>query len=134
VGTEKNAYLMCSALRKWVHGHLEVTGEIGITRPASDVLKSNKGVCRDTAILLGAMARSLGIPAKIATGLVYSGDAFYYHAWTECYVGQWVPFDGTLDGDFVDATHIKLAEGDATTMFSVSRVIGSLKLSVKSYK
>lgn len=132
VGSERNAYLACTRIRAWIYDNLKVKGDIGITRSASDVLKSKVGVCRDYAILFAALARSAGIPCKIASGLIYTEGAFYYHAWVECWVGKWVPFDATLPTDFVDATHIKLAEGDATRMYVLARVIGSLKVKVVS--
>ena len=91
-------------------------------------------MCRDYAILFGALARSSGIPTRVAAGLLYTDGAFYYHAWVECYVGKWMPFDATLPSDFVDATHIKLAEGDATAMFGLAKVIGSLKVHVESFQ
>lgn len=134
VGDEKNAYLACSKIRAWIYSNLRVQSDIGITRSGSDVLKSKVGVCRDYAILFAALARSAKIPCKVVSGLIYTDGAFYYHAWVECYTGQWVPFDATLSSDFVDATHLKLAEGDATTMFSLAKVIGSLNVDVVDVK
>lgn len=134
IGSEKNSYRACSKIRAWIYGNLKVDAKIGITRSGSDVLKSKVGVCRDYAILFASLARAVKIPCKVASGLIYTDGAFYYHAWVECYVGKWVPFDATLPTDFVDATHIKLAEGDATKMFSLAKVIGSLKVEVKETK
>jgi transglutaminase-like putative cysteine protease len=134
VGTEKNGYKAASKIRAWIYGHLKADSSIGITRSASDVLKSKKGVCRDYGILFAALARAAGIPSKIVAGVLYSNGGFYYHVWVECFVGEWVPFDATLPTDYVDATHIKMAEGDATSMFSLSRVIGSLKAEIKDFK
>lgn len=134
VGDEKSAYTACSKIRSWVYGNLKYNGSIGITRCASDVLKSKEGVCRDYAILFAALTRSQGIPAKVVSGVLYANGGFYYHAWVECYVGEWVPFDGTLTTDFVDATHIKMAEGDATSMFGLAKIMGSLKAEVKAFK
>jgi hypothetical protein len=59
---------------------------------------------------------------------------FYYHAWVESYVGEWVAFDATLKSDFVDATHIKLAEGDATNMFEMAPVFGTLKAEIIKFE
>lgn len=134
VGGETNAYRACAKIRAWIYGNLSTRADIGITRCASDVLKSKVGVCRDYAILFVALARAAGIPAKVASGLLYTEGAFYYHAWAECYVGDWIPFDATMPTDFVDATHVKFAEGDATTMFGLSKVIGNLKIDVKGAK
>ena len=134
VGGEKNTYAACSKIRSWVYANLKHRADIGITRAASDVLQSKVGVCRDYAILFAALARSAGIPTTVASGLLYTDGAFYYHAWVECYVGEWVPFDATMPTDFVDATHIKLASGDATSMFTLAKVIGVLKIDVKGFE
>lgn len=131
---ETNAYNAACKIRSWIHANLRTRADIGITRSASDVLKSKEGVCRDYATLFAGLARSARIPTRIASGLVYTEGGFYYHAWVECFVGEWVPFDATLSTDFVDATHIKLAEGDATSMFGLAKVIGNLKVEVKDFK
>lgn len=133
-GDVRNAYEICSRIRAWLHSNLRTRADIGITRSASDVLKSKEGVCRDYAILFAALARAAGVPSRIAAGLMYTDGAFFYHAWTECWTGEWVAFDATLPTDFVDGTHIKLAEGDATAMFGLARVIGSLSADVKGFK
>lgn len=134
VGDEKNAYKACCKLRDWIHANMKSRADIGITRSASDVLQSMVGVCRDYGILFAGLARAAGIPTRIAAGMLYVNGAFYYHVWVECFVGEWVPFDATLSTDFVDATHIKIACGDAPSMFGLSKVIGSLKAEIKSYK
>jgi transglutaminase-like putative cysteine protease len=134
VGDAKRAYSACSKIREWIYSNLKVRADIGITRSASDVLKSRVGVCRDYATLFAGLARASGIPAKVVSGIEYLNDGFYYHAWVECWVGEWVPFDATMPTDLVDATHIKLAEGDATTMFTLAKVIGCLKAEIKGVK
>jgi len=107
---------------------------VGLIRTSTDILRSKSGVCRDYAVLYAALARAAGIPTKIATGLMYFRDAFYYHAWAESFVGEWIPMDPTLSTDFVDATHIKLAEGDATAMFKAVKVVGTLKAEISEFK
>src|SRR5947209_1869987 len=79
-------------------------------------------VCLDYATLYAALARAAGVPTRLCAGIVYAQGKFYYHAWAESYVGQWVAFDPTLyDPEqpvaYVDATHIKFAQGDVTGMF-----------------
>lgn len=134
IGDAKTAYAACTRMRQWIYKNCTFKTDIGITRSASDVLKSRVGVCRDYATLFAGLARASGIPAKVVSGVLYARDGFYYHAWVECWTGQWVPFDATLPMDFVDATHIKLAEGDATTMFSLAKVIGSLNAEIRGAK
>ena len=134
VGDEKNAYAVVSRLRAWVHGNMQSKGNIGIVRSSVDVLHAKTGVCRDYAVLYAALARSAGIPTKLVSGLVYWKDGFYYHAWADSFVGEWIPVDPTLPTDFVDATHIKLAEGEATAMFGAVKSMGALKAEIVEFK
>ena len=134
VGTEKNAYLAASRIREWVDENLTTSGEVGLLRTSTDILKTKSGVCRDYAVLYTALARAAGIPTKIATGVMYFRDAFYFHAWAESYVGEWVPMDPTLSTDFVDATHIKLVEGDALAMFKAVKAVGTLKAEISDFR
>lgn len=134
VGTEENAARAVLLIRDWVHKNMTYRADIGVLRPAVDVYQSRTGVCRDYAILYAALARAVGIPTRIAAGLVFSGGAFYYHAWAESFVGTWVDVDPTLPTAFVDATHIKLARGDVPDLVNVSRVMGNLKARIVEYQ
>ena len=58
---------------------------------AREVLRTKVGDCNEHTALYVAMARSLGIPARISVGLVYVRGitgAFYYHAWPEVYLDE----------------------------------------------
>jgi hypothetical protein len=134
VGGEKSAYQAAVKIRGWVSSHMKPRADMGIARPGADILKERSGVCRDYSILFASLSRAAGIPTKVIAGLVYINGGFYYHAWDECYVGKWVAFDATLGREFVDATHIKLAEGGATNMFDMATVFGSLKADIMEFK
>lgn len=134
VGDEDNAYLAAGSIRAWVNANMKSKADIGIMRSAVDVLHAKTGVCRDYAVLYAALARAAGIPTKMVSGLVYFEGRFYYHAWAESFVGEWVPFDATLTTNFVAATHIKLAEGEATSMFDMVKTMGALKAEIIEVK
>jgi hypothetical protein len=124
-------------IRAWVHKEMTPKGDIGVIRSATDVLQHPVGVCRDYAILTTALARAAGVPARVCGGILYFNGSFFYHAWTEVQpspTADWVPFDSTLPTDFVDATHIKFAQGDPTAMFGAVRVVGQLKAEVLEYR
>ncbi|WP_027085588.1 transglutaminase domain-containing protein [Cohnella panacarvi] len=57
------------------------------------------GVCIDYARLYAAMARSVGLQARVVTGLGYDGRGGYGpHAWNEAYIEEqhrWIPLDAT---------------------------------------
>jgi hypothetical protein len=134
LGAEKNAFWASQKLRDWVHSNMKVDASIGILRGALDILADRRGVCRDFAVLYTTLARSAGIPTRICAGLVYVNGGFYYHAWAESFVGRWIPVDPTLPSAFVDATHLSLAKGEASAMFSAGRAMGRIKIEVLEYQ
>ncbi len=88
---------------------------------AVETLRRRRGDCTESAVLLAALGRSIGIPTKVVSGLVYSRGAYHGssnvflpHSWVIAYVdGRWRSYDAAL-GDF-DATHIALTIGDGDT-------------------
>lgn len=71
---------------------------------ASRVAARGQGDCTEHAVLLAALARAFGRPARIAVGWVLAEaggrPASYGHAWTEIHDGDaWRTADATLAGD-----------------------------------
>lgn len=106
---------------------------------AADVANTREGDCTEHAVLLAAVARAKGIPARVAIGLVYVEglQGFGYHMWNEFYLNdRWVPMDATLGQGGIGAGHLKLshsslAGGDAYSSFlPVARVLGRLNIEV----
>lgn len=101
---------------------------------ALDALERGTGDCTESAVILAALARSLGIPALVANGLVYSReryhgrrDVFLPHSWVLAYVdGQWRSYDAALEG--FDSTHIALTigAGDDRSVLAASQLAGLL--------
>jgi hypothetical protein len=103
---------------------------------AREVLRTRVGDCNEHTVLYVAMARALGIPSRIAVGLVYLHGAFYYHAWPEVYVegpprrGLWLPVDPTLNEFPADATHVRLARGGLDKQAAILPMIGHIRMSI----
>jgi hypothetical protein len=99
---------------------------------AVEVLHTRRGECKAHAILYTAMARASGIPTRLVGGIVYmEGMGFLYHAWAESYLDGWIAVDPTFNQVGVDATHIKLAEGqDWSALLQLGRVIGQIKVRI----
>jgi len=132
-GSETNAYKVAVKIHDWVHAHMTPDYSIGVPRSCVEINGKRRGVCRDYATLFAGIARSAGIPTRVCGGMVFAEGKFFYHAWAECWVGEWVPFDPTLEENaFVDATHIKFAQGDVTDMFQVAGVVGRVKVKVEN--
>jgi len=105
---------------------------------AREVLRTKVGDCNEHTALYVAMARALGIPARIDVGLVFVHGAFYYHAWPEVYVdrsggrGLWLPVDPTLNQFPADATHLRLTRGGLERQSAILPLIGHLGIDVVS--
>ena len=102
---------------------------------ALEVLKTRIGDCNEHAALFVAMARSVGLPARVAVGLVHLRGAFYYHAWAEVWVaegrgGLWLPVDPTLNQFPADATHVRLARGGLDRQTAILGLVGRAKVEI----
>ena len=127
--------LRAERLARHVHAIVEKRPTVSLPS-ALEVLKTRVGDCNEHTALYVAMARSLGLPARIAVGLVYQRGAFYYHAWPEVWVqepdgrGLWLPVDPTLNQFPADATHVRLARGGLDRQAAIVGLIGRAKLDI----
>ncbi|CAN5647782.1 hypothetical protein BH11ARM2_BH11ARM2_11680 [soil metagenome] len=118
------------SIQRWVNGQMIPNAGMGVVRDAEQVLDSKEGVCRDYAVLTTTLLRSAGIPARLASGLIYGEGAFYYHAWAEAWDGKnWVGVDSTLPEEKMSAVHLKLADGNVDSAFTFS-FLGKAKFEV----
>lgn len=97
---------------------------------AVQVLETLQGDCNEHTVLYVAMARSLGLPARTAVGLVYVNGAFFYHAWPEVWLGEWVAMDPTFGQYPADASHIRFVIGGLAQQVEIVRLIGNLDIEV----
>ncbi len=134
VGDEKNSRRVAALLSEWVYSNLEKSFLVAIPN-AVDILKKRAGDCKAHSILFVALARCLGLPARTVAGLVAMEDgAFYFHQWAEVNTGRWLTVDPVFDQVAVDATHIKLSEGDLIDQVRLINVIGAISIDVMDYK
>lgn len=97
---------------------------------ALQVLDSRQGDCNEHTVLFVALARALGLPARTAVGLVYVNDAFFYHAWPEVWLGEWVAVDPTFGQYPADAAHLRFIIGGLAQQVEIIRLIGNLEIEV----
>jgi hypothetical protein len=105
--------------------------EITISVPsATQVLEARRGDCNEHTVLYVALARALGLPARTAVGLVYLNGSFYYHAWPEVWLDEWVAVDPTFGQTPADAAHIRFVVGGLAQQVEIVRLIGRLNIEV----
>jgi hypothetical protein len=117
------------AIAAWVHGHVERQGNRGVPS-AVYALEAARGDCNEHAVLYVALARAVGLPARTAAGLVYLNGRFYYHAWAEVYLGDWVAVDPMLEEFPAGAAHVRFSIGGLARQAELVRLIGRIKLEV----
>jgi hypothetical protein len=133
VGGTTKPYEAAKMLMEWVFESIEKTPLVSIP-DAKQILRHRKGDCNEHATLLTALLRAVGIPARIAVGLVYKDGKFYYHAWNEAYLDRWISMDATLNQIPADATHIKLIDGGIDKQIQIVGMIGNLSLTIVEYR
>ncbi len=128
VGRDASREKQVRDLGEWVYANLEKRPVLGIP-DALTTLHNRRGDCNEHAALFAALARSLGIPTRIAAGVVYFRKAFYYHAWNEvCIDGRWLTIDTTTDQFPADLTHIKFVQGGLAQQVKIGALLGHLSI------
>ncbi len=138
MGDERDAVRVARRLVEWTHR--EVAKIPSASWPSAlDVLHTKQGDCNEHAVLFAALARAVGLPARIVAGVVYvSGeeglpDAFYYHAWNEVWLGRWVSTDTVFGQLPADATHVKFVTGGPERHGELLPLLGKVTLQVKGH-
>lgn len=133
VAEEKDALRAVELISSWVFQNLEKRPTLSIPN-AVGVYKLRAGDCNEHSVLFAALARSVGIPTRIVAGLLYTRGRFYYHAWNEVYVGQWVAVDSLLNQVPADPTHVRLIMGELDRQVTLVRALGRLGIKVIGYE
>lgn len=120
---------VAARLSDWVYRALDKNVVFSIPS-ALQVLESRAGDCNEHTVLYVAMARALGLPARTAVGLVYLNGDFFYHAWPEVWLGEWVAVDPTFGQAPADAAHLRFVTGGLAQQVEIIRLIGNLNIEV----
>lgn len=117
-------YVVASRLRAFVHSYIDEKDlSVGLAK-AGQVARTAQGDCTEHAVLLTALLRANGIPARTVSGLLYvekflgQEGVFGYHMWTQAWLeqgepgspagGRWADLDAVLPDHDFDAAHIAL--------------------------
>jgi hypothetical protein len=132
IDRERTPSRVAELLTHWVHHSLRraINPPPEGVPSAVKVLQARRGDCNDAATLFVALARSTGLPSRTVAGLMYLNGRFYYHAWAEVYLNDWVAVDPTYDQFPADASHVPIATGGLARQVELVPLIGRLKLEV----
>ncbi len=138
-GDKTDAWEVAQALERFVCDYIQVKSYSQAFSTAVEVAASREGACTQHAVLLAALARARGIPARVVVGLVYteSHPGFAFHMWDEAWIGdRWIPLDATRGAGGIGAAYLKLADsslnGQAaySCFLPVTEVIGQAKIEI----
>jgi len=131
IGRERSPAAVAELLTHWVHRSLRRSmPSPGSAPSAVKVLETRQGDCNEATTLYVALARSTGLPARTVSGLLYLNGRFYYHAWAEIYLNDWIAVDPTFDQFPADAAHLRIAAGGLARQVELVPLIGRLTLEV----
>jgi Transglutaminase-like superfamily len=133
IGDEADAMQAARLLVEWVYDEVEKVPTLSLPS-AYEVLKIKKGDCNEHAVLTTALARAVGIPAETVVGLVYLEGRFYYHAWVQLYLGEWIAVDPAFGQFPADATHLRFVTGSLSKQVEIVSIMGRLKIDVLESK
>jgi len=141
-GVDGSASDRARALHEAVHRWVARKGLQSAFASASETVRSRAGDCSEHAVLLCAALRTEGIPARVASGLIYADSfvgqrhIFGWHMWTQALIdGRWIDLDATLPQPF-SAAHIltgtsSLDDGALDDdLTSVVSLMGNLEIEV----
>ena len=107
------------ALMSWIHSEFRYdSGATQVSTHLEEAFEHRHGVCQDFTHVMIGLCRSVGVPARYASGYLYNGPlddlvgAQASHAWPEIHLPDvgWVGFDPT-NGNLADERYIKIAVG-----------------------
>ena len=120
VGDSEDAGEAVKRIESFVAGYIdEKSLSVGYAT-AVEVAASKEGDCSEHAVLTAALCQAVGIPARVAMGIVYvdafggfSGGIFAGHAWAQAYVGgKWVGLDATGGARGFGPGHLTFSVGN----------------------
>lgn len=136
VGSSKDAGESALKLAAWVHNMTEGDLSVG-NASASEVIRNHGGDCKAFSVLLTALCRAAGIPARTADGYEYAAEfmghqnVFGGHQWTQVFVGgKWIDLDATLASPYNSAGRITLGVGlgNEDDMLGLANLLGTFTI------
>jgi len=138
-GETKDPWEVAQGLEQFVHRYITTISFSQAFATAAEVAAKPVGDCKAHAMLLAALCRARGIPARVVIGLVYMSEtrSFAYHMWTEAHIDKrWIPLDATLGRGGIGAAHLKVVHSSLqgasaySSFLPVMKVAGSLKIEI----
>jgi len=141
VGGETDAWKAACLLEHFVFEYIADKNFGTGFASAAEVFEDRCGDCSEHGVLLAALCRAAGIPARVAMGYMYLGGIFGGHMWAEVSInGEWYAIDGVMGIGRVDPTHItfttsSLNKGGMGESFAAAvQGLGNLEITILEFR
>lgn len=131
VGGESNGLRAAQKIVSAVFANIDKQAGVRGSATATEVLQNGAGDCTEHAVLVVALMRAAGIPARVVDGIVFasgpdgSGMAGY-HAWAEIWLGRWIGVDATVDETGTSARYFQFGVDEPGTIGSGGKMMRSI--------
>lgn len=131
VGDERNALLAAARIVEAVYEDIDKQAGVRGSATATEVLTNGAGDCTEHAVLVVALMRAAGIPARTVDGIVMLSDRdgsgmAGYHAWAEIWLGQWIGVDATVNETGTSARYLNFGIDEPGSIGSAGKMMRSL--------
>lgn len=132
---ESTALGAVRALSAWVHGSID-GALIAETLSGPEVLARKTGKCTEYSTLFASLARSVGIPTRVALGERMVNGYWGGHMWNEAYVGRWIPVDASANEVGESFALLKFIHSDTVTGTQPLRwkLVESLEIHIQDFQ
>ena len=111
-GPESDPLRICKRLEDFVGKNMSRSSFSTAIVAADEVARTLRGDCTEHAVLLAALMRIKGVPARVVSGLIQTHNQYGFqgHTWVEALLDkEWIPFDSTAGRQ---VPRIKLAHSE----------------------
>jgi hypothetical protein len=129
IGRESRPEAVARALNGWVRRSIALRTGPG-TASMPRILQTGRGTAVERVLLLTALARSIGLPARPVWGLVRVKGRWQLRTWSEVWTGTWLPLDPADGPRGTDAGRVRLSTGGTGRMMDLAMHAGRLRLEV----
>jgi hypothetical protein len=129
-GSAKNVCALIDSFTRYVHATLQKRNTATFSN-ALETLNAGYGDCGEHAVLLGALLRAAGVPARVVLGLVYveQRKAYMYHAWVMARADEWVFADAALGAFPAFGNYVPLIIDDTGGgAMRITRIMGRMNI------
>ncbi|GEM_PF-1994562 len=128
---EKDSFVAAQMIIEAVFQGLSKEAGVRGSATAIEVLRNGRGDCTEHAVLVVALMRAAGIPARAIDGIVIAAEGdgsgvAGYHEWAEIWLGEWIGVDATVGETGTSARYLEFSIDEPGNLGSGGKMMRSI--------